>query len=746
MTLIGVAAAGWWVLPVAFGARYSAAYLPLVILTAGGVLIGMNGVIGTLLIASRRARLLGIQVGASLVVNLLVGVPLAARMGATGVALATLATETVATVILLLVVARVSPGAILEAQPSRIKLAALSRVRTAPALGISVITATLLLELWAERVRYGLRVIADTPTYLSLLRELALHPFRAPSSPFVNAHVNLAHATPDLQALAFIWNGLAAGGVVHRNLLDIIPAYQLLAVKGMLVTLVIFHALHLWVRRQTGSSRIAWLTVAVLPFVWGPALIVSPGDFSINGFMSTADHSEALAIALMLYALVVLDMRPTARTCIGGVLAVSAVMVTHPFTGVRMAALVTAVACLDILCGGKRGSWKVTPPALLLGFALASQWPEYNLSDAMLVGPFQGWQLIVILAAAPYMTLGVVSAARRLRLRMPTAGMPRLDTSRAALIFAVLGLGAAVFIAARELWLYAHPDPFLQTNRPSIYWGGSSLAYWPLLLAPGAAGLIGLVRNARWRRSLPLVWGVGCIMIGIAGSAGVPIPLWHRFALFAQIPIALGVAVILADAEWKQARRVVVATLLAATAFSLGTLTLMPHGVTYLGNAPQAGWFLNRLVPQASSTVIASDPASSYFVLPLGDRTLTMTTWHIGGPSELLPARRGYLLIHRVYVGDDWRSAARSMWQLGVRYVIANRGFRMQSPTLDKFSSFNAPYLVRSWKDQEEVNAYLGRLAQIATETGSLGEYHAYRLDPAKLFPSPQPGERGRRG
>jgi hypothetical protein len=339
-----------------------------------------------------------------------------------------------------------------------------------------------------------------------------------------------------------------------------------------------------------------------------------------------------------------------------------------------------------------------------------------------------------------------VSVARRLQLRVPTVALRRLDTPGFAFSLAVLGLGGVVFIAARELWLYAHPDPFLQTNRPSIYWGGASLAYWPLLLAPGAAGLIGLLRRARDGGPLPLIWASGCITIGIAGAAGLPIPLWHRFVLFAQIPIALGVAVILADREWKQARRVVVATVLAATAFALGTLTLMPQGVTYLGNQPQAGWFLNRLVPEASPTVIASDPASSYFVIPIGDRTLTMTTWHIGGQSELLPARRGYLLIHRVYVGDHWRSAARSMWHLGVRYVVVNRGFRMQSPTLDSFSSFNAPYLVRTWENQTEVNVYMSRLALIATETGSLGEYHVYKLDRAKLFPSHGTGERRRRG
>src|SRR5262249_44850074 len=145
-----------------------------------------------------------------------------------------------------------------------------------------------------------------------------------------------AHATPDLQILAFAWKWLASAGDVHPNLIDLIPASHLLAFKGVLVTELFFAALFVWARHQLGSRRIAWLTVAALPAVWGPALIVCPGDFSVHGFMSTADHSEALAVALLLFALVVLDGRPSVRRLLGASALVGAVLVTHPFTGVRL--------------------------------------------------------------------------------------------------------------------------------------------------------------------------------------------------------------------------------------------------------------------------------------------------------------------------------------------------------------------------------------------------------------------------
>ncbi len=620
-----------------------------------------------------------------------------------------------------------------EALPARSAIRERLARSGAPVVGLSVIATIVLLELWAFRTRYGMRVIADTPTYMSLLRELALRPFHSPPSPYLSHAVNLAHATPDVQLLALVWKGLANVGLVHANLIDAKAAYELLAVKGAIVTILLFHALFLWARHQSGSSRTAWLTVAALPFVWGPALIVCPGDFSFHGFMTTADHSEPLAIALLLYALIVLDARLKPGRLLAAAMIVGAVTVTHPFTGVRLMALASALACYHVVRREPEATWRLTPPALALGYLFAAAWPAYHLSEAMQVGPLKGAHIAVLLAGLPYVAYGVSAVARRLPRQLP-ARWPALDNPDTALRIALVGVAVVVAVAARELWLFNHPDPWLRTNRLAIYWNGPSIRYWPLLLAPALVGLVGLVRLAREEMPLPVLWAGGCLGIGVLGSAGFSIPLWHRFLLFAQIPLALGIAAVIARAEWRAAGSIAVCTMACSAGFAFGALLLMPKNVTYFRNDLQAGWRLEQFLPKASPTVIASDPASSYFFIPLGDRTLTLTTWHVGGPSELPPIRRGYLLIHRLYVGDRWRAAARQMWKLGVRYVVVNRGFRIQAPTVDAFSSFDTPYLVRNWAQLGEVDAYMHRLSLIGRRVGRRVEYYVYLLDRRRIF------------
>jgi O-antigen/teichoic acid export membrane protein len=103
------AGAAPWILKLGFGSRYEGASTPLAILLAGIVLIGVNGILGTVLIAHHRAWLLGGQVAVSLAVNVALGLALVPRFGADGAALATLATELVALGILLAAVHRAVP-------------------------------------------------------------------------------------------------------------------------------------------------------------------------------------------------------------------------------------------------------------------------------------------------------------------------------------------------------------------------------------------------------------------------------------------------------------------------------------------------------------------------------------------------------------------------------------------------------------------------------------------------------------
>jgi len=70
----------------------------------------------------------------------------------------------------------------------------------------------------------------------------------------------------------------------------------------------------------------------------------------------------------------------------------------------------------------------------------------------------------------------------------------------------------------------------------------------------------------------------------------------------------------------------------------------------------------------------------------------------------------------------------------------------MQLPTLDRFSSFGAPYVIDSWADVDEVDAYIDRLGQIATPVGRENEYYFFKLDRDKLFPEASPPEAPLRG
>jgi hypothetical protein len=544
-----------------------------------------------------------------------------------------------------------------------------------------------------------------------------------------------------VQLLAFVWRWLSEHGQVGPDLIGVTQAYQLLALKGALVTLLIFHALYLWAQRVSGSSRTAWLAVAVLPFVWGPALVISPGDLSVHGFMSTADHGEQLAIALLLYALLALDAELSVPRFLLATQAVAAVMVTHPFTGVRLAALAATLAVVDVVRGGR--CWRLTPPALVSGFLLASLWPAYNLSQAMVVGGFDGRELVGVLALVPLLAYLIFRLRPRLaqgRLLAAARCLAcKLDSGRTALGLASLGLLLTAALAGREIWLLAHPDPFLSSTRAALYWNGASLPFWPLLIAPALAGLVGMALLARRGQPLPLLWALGCLAIGAAGASGLAVPLWHRFSLFAQVPFAIGLAALLAERRWFVARSVAVGTLVCSAAFAFCTLVFLPTHVTYFRDQLQAGWDFNRFLPQASPVLVASDPASSYFILPVGDRTLTLTTWHLTSATELPPARRGYLLMHRLYLGQQVRATGQEMWRRGVRYIVANRGVMMQLPTLDRFSSFGAPYVIDSWADLAQVDAYVDRLEQIATPLGHENEYYFFKLDRRRLFPEAFP-------
>jgi len=108
--VLATATIGPSLLGLVFGARYSAAATPLVLLGVGVLLISASGVLGTLLVCVRRLWPLGAQVGVSLVVNVAALAVLVPPLGASGAALATVACEAAALAFLGAFVWRILPG------------------------------------------------------------------------------------------------------------------------------------------------------------------------------------------------------------------------------------------------------------------------------------------------------------------------------------------------------------------------------------------------------------------------------------------------------------------------------------------------------------------------------------------------------------------------------------------------------------------------------------------------------------
>src|SRR5262249_47086426 len=151
--------------------------------------------------------------------------------------------------------------------------------------GLAAVAGVLGLEIWAIRVNYGLRVTSDTPTFLALLREMSLHPLRS-VSPFVpGAALQTSHATPYMQALAWIWNhAVASHDASGQPLTDPVAAYRFLALVGVVVTAALLHACFLWVRRCAGT-RAGWISIPVVLLLFGPAHVIWAGDLTFQGFL-----------------------------------------------------------------------------------------------------------------------------------------------------------------------------------------------------------------------------------------------------------------------------------------------------------------------------------------------------------------------------------------------------------------------------------------------------------------------------
>src|SRR5439155_20834780 len=111
------------------------------------------------------------------------------------------------------------------------------RVRTGTlrAAVVATMCGFLAVDAWALRTSYGLRVISDAPSYLAIVRDMAIRPFEPISAFLRTPLVEESHATPYTQGLASLWKLVARPDAAGRPLPDPVALGRFLALCGVLV-------------------------------------------------------------------------------------------------------------------------------------------------------------------------------------------------------------------------------------------------------------------------------------------------------------------------------------------------------------------------------------------------------------------------------------------------------------------------------------------------------------------------------
>jgi hypothetical protein len=606
------------------------------------------------------------------------------------------------------------------------------------AMALFSVAVMLAMEAWAAATGYGLRVTSDTPTFLPIIRDLAARPFHR-VSPFLNdPHVATSHASPYMQLLALIWNQLAPSHDAHgAPRADPTGLYTFLAVVGAIVTLLVLHAVFVWARSQAGS-RVAWLTVPILLVLFGPANVIWAGDLTFHGFLYAAYFPQNVALAFLLYALAALERPPSAWRTTSVVLCTAIAFAVHPFTGAVLIALVAARGCA--LAVRRNSDWVTGSVATSVGFGLGVLWPAYSLDGALVDVGLKGWIFVAACSLAPLVARAfeepkrASALFRRIATRLDVLEKQRNIVSAVALT----GLAVVVGLTLWEALLIraGSPDPLIHTNRLAVYWVEDRWR-WPLMFAGGAVGVFGLARLWRGRFPVPALWFLACMGVGLLGVVGFAVPVWWRFLLFAQAPLALGLAVALTRLNVRSlAWRASTVALFALLAVKLVTLFTVPGTITYFGTSLQEPYDFARIIPQAPG-IVATDPFTAFYVPgATGHRVLSVTKSHVNSNQELADSERGYAILHRFYDGGAWWAAAQRMYRDGVRYVVVNKQTSLKPTTLAAFSTGPTP-LIRTASDRRLLGQYFYRCNRVGTRLYDSRDYVVYRLNASKLWGAP---------
>jgi hypothetical protein len=211
--------------------------------------------------------------------------------------------------------------------------------------------------------------------------------------------------------------------------------------------------------------------------------------------------------------------------------------------------------------------------------------------------------------------------------------------------------------------------------------------------------------------------------------------VWYRFLLLCQVPLAIGVAAVIADRRRDlRTAAVVGATIALALGVKVAALLETPPQVSYFGQSLQPVWSLGEHIPPGPG-LVATDPATAYFIpATTGRQVLTVDKGHVSSRAELAQAENGYRLLRRFYAGgDDWWSAAQEMWRRGVRYVVVAKQTTLEPKSLQDFIWQNAR--LRTDAQRKTLGNYFYENNRIGTLVFDSPDYVVYRIDHKKLFP-----------
>jgi hypothetical protein len=597
---------------------------------------------------------------------------------------------------------------------------------------LALLAGLLTLIVWAGVSDYALRVTSDTPTFIALVTGMAERPFQE-QSPFLANQVATQHATPYIQAVAFLWSFLGGG---ER---DPVTAGRLLALIGIPVFALLLYSVFLYARRLAGS-RAAWLSLPVLLGIFGPPHVIWASDQSLHGALYASYFPQNLAIAMLLLTLLALERNSypsLALACLGA----ATTMLVHPFSGVLLCLLATFQGCYMAL-RGKPGYYRA-PVALTVGFALGLTWPAYSLDRAFAETGMRGVFFVALCAVSVFAVHGLA------RIKRPTQApralsrlTERLSTDSAALRLAVVGAVGTALVAIWEVALVHSPPG--ESARLAIYWVDDRWR-WPLLLIAGTVGISGLARLVRKGYMVPAAWFAGCLGLGLLGAIGLPIPVWYRFLLLCQIPLAIGVAAVLANARRTQTLALVLATFSLAIGVKVATLFEAPPTVSYFGSTLQPVWKLGAHIPPGSG-LVATDPKTAYFIpAATGHRVLTLDKAHASSRRELAFAANGYRLLRKYYAGGpDWWQAGQEMWRRGVRYVVVEKHTTLQPKTLAGFTWQSS--MLRTASQRRGLSQYFYENNRVGELVFDSPDYAVYKLDPRKLLGRRPSGTRATHG